>query len=302
LDPAGAVADYRIMPSWVRPTYRLTYDDVDELLALQESNEGELSHLYRWAQRRLAWRLAQGAIQIQMPEATIRVVDDQVDVQVQQPSPARLLVAEMMILAGEVTARYAQAAGLPMPFRSQAQPELPPEEELQQLPSGPVRTLAIRRCLTKSEVSVTPGRHASLGLEAYVQATSPIRRYGDLLAHWQLKAHLRGEPPVFDATQLQTILQGVTAATQEASAVERQTNRYWSLEYLRRHADTIWTAVVLRWLREEGDLVLVLLEELGLELSMRVQRSVKLGEQLRVKVTHVDPYRDVIHLQEVTGP
>ncbi|MCS6781698.1 MAG: ribonuclease R [Gloeomargarita sp. SKYBB_i_bin120] len=302
LEPSGAIADYQIMPSWVRPTYRLTYDDVDELLPLQESNEGELSHLYQWAQRRLAWRLAQGAIQIQMPEAQIKVVDDQVEVQVQPPSPARFLVAEMMILAGEVTARYAQAAGLPMPFRSQAQPELPPEEELLQLPSGLVRTYAIRRCLTKSEVSITPGRHASLGLDAYVQATSPIRRYGDLLAHWQLKAHLRGEAPMFDAAELQTILQGVMAATQEASAVERQTNRYWSLEYLRRHSDTVWTAVVLRWLREEGDLVLVLLEDLGLELSMRVQRSVKLGEQLQVQVTHVDPYRDVIHLQEVTHP
>ncbi|MEN9219024.1 MAG: ribonuclease R [Gloeomargarita sp. DG_2_bins_126] len=299
LQPSGEIADFQITASWVRPTYRLTYEDVDELLQLQVAGEGELSQLYRWAERRLQWRLAQGAIQIQMPEAEIKVTDDQVSVQVQHPSPARFLVAEMMILAGEVTARYAQAAGLAMPFRSQPQPELPSEEELLQLPGGPVRICAIRRCLTKSEVSITPGRHASLGLPAYVQATSPIRRYGDLLAHWQLKAHLRGEAPVFAAAELQAILQTVTAATQEASLVERQTNRYWSLEYLRRHSDAVWTALVLRWLREDSDLVLVLLEELGLELGMRMQRAVKLGEQIQVQVTHVDPYKDVIHLREV---
>ncbi|MEN9216653.1 MAG: ribonuclease R [Gloeomargarita sp. HHBFW_bins_162] len=299
LHPSGEIAEFQITASWVRPTYRLTYDDVDELLHLQVAGEGELSQLHQWAQRRLQWRLAQGAIQIQMPEADIKVTDDQVDIRLQQPSPARFLVAEMMILAGEVTARYAQEAGLAMPFRSQPQPELPPEEELLQLPGGPVRICAIRRCLTKSEVSITPGRHASLGLPAYVQATSPIRRYGDLLAHWQLKAHLRGEAPVFQAAELQAILQTVTAATQEASLVERQTNRYWSLEYLRRHSDTVWTALVLRWLREDSDLVLVLLEELGLELGMRVQRAVKLGEHIQVQVTHVDPYKDVIHLREV---
>lgn len=299
LHPSGELADFQITASWVRPTYRLTYDDVDELLHLQVAGEGELSHLHQWAERRLAWRLAQGAIQIQMPEADIKVTNDQVDVRVQHHSPARFLVAEMMILAGEVTARYAQNAGLAMPFRSQPQPELPREEELLQLPGGPVRACAIRRCLTKSEVSTTPGRHASLGLSAYVQATSPIRRYGDLLAHWQLKAHLRGEAPVFAAAELQAILQTVTAATQEASLVERQTNRYWSLEYLRRHGEGVWTGLILRWLREDSDLVLVLLEELGLELGMRVQRAVKLGEQIQVRVTHVDPYRDVIHLQEV---
>ena len=32
-----------------------------------------------------------------------------------------------------------------------------------------------------------PTPHSGLGLEGYVQFTSPIRRYGDMLAHLQLK-------------------------------------------------------------------------------------------------------------------
>lgn len=35
--------------------------------------------------------------------------------------------------------------------------------------------------------------HGGLGLDNYVQATSPIQRYLDLAFHYQLKAHLRGE-------------------------------------------------------------------------------------------------------------
>ena len=104
-----------------------------------------------------------------------------------------------MILAGEVAGRYCQEHNLPVPFRGQPQPELPPEAELLQLPPGPVRACALRRCMPRSEVGITPNRHASLGLGAYTQVTSPIRRYTDLLAHFQLKAHLRGESLPFSS-------------------------------------------------------------------------------------------------------
>jgi exoribonuclease-2 len=81
--------------------------------------------------------------------------------------------------------------------------------------------------------------------------------------------------------------------------VERQTNRYWSLEYLRRHAGEVWQAMMLRWLREDTNVGLVLLEELGLELAMRFSRSVEIGDRLEVKVTHCDPRSDAIQFQEM---
>jgi len=98
-----------------------------------------------------------------------------------------------MILAGEVAGQYGQAHNIALPFRGQ--PPGTSEEELLQLPAGSVRACAKRRCMTKSEMSITPARHAGLGLKIYTQATSPIRRYSDLLTHFQLKAHLRGEAP-----------------------------------------------------------------------------------------------------------
>ena len=44
----------------------------------------------------------------------------------------------------------------------------------------------LRSCMTRSTVTSKPERHASLGLPAYVQFTSPIRRYADILAHFQV--------------------------------------------------------------------------------------------------------------------
>ncbi|MCA1994725.1 MAG: RNB domain-containing ribonuclease, partial [Coleofasciculus sp. S288] len=303
LDEDGNIQDYSIHPSLIKPTYRLTYDDVDEMLELGIRAEPEIAAIADWAKRREAWRQSQGAISIHMPESVIKVRNDaEISIEVLDDSRARELVAEMMILTGEVAGHYGQVHQLPIPYRGQPQPELPSEEELLLLPAGPVRACAVRRCMPRSEMSITPVRHAGLGLGTYTQVTSPIRRYTDLLTHFQLKAHLRGDSLPFSAEQLQETMQSVTSAASEATLVERQTNRYWALEYLRRHPEEVWQALVLRWLRENDNLGLILLEELGMELAMRFRRSVQLGDRLEVQVSHADPRQDVVQFRELVNP
>ncbi|QFS46725.1 ribonuclease catalytic domain-containing protein [Nostoc sphaeroides] len=299
LGTSGGVEDYSIHTSSIKPTYRLTYEDVDEMLQLRVQAEPEIAAIATWAQKRKAWRYAQGAISITMPEAMIKVKDDEINIDILDDSPSRQVVAEMMIVAGEVAARYGKTHNIPLPFRGQPQPELPPEEELLLLPAGFVRACAMRRCMPKSEMSITPLRHAGLGLDTYTQATSPIRRYSDLLTHFQLKAHLRGEVLPFSADQLKEVMMTVTSITQEVTMVERQTNRYYALEYLRRHPEETWEVTVLMWLREDSNLALILIEDLGLQLPMVFKRSVNLGEQILVKVSHADPQKDMIQFQEI---
>ncbi len=300
LDEQGAVLDYSIHASLIKPTYRLTYHDVDEMLQLGIKAEPEIPILADASKQRYLWRQSQGSISIKMPEAVIKVKsEDEIIIELLDSSRSRQLVAEMMILAGEVAGRYCQEHNLPVPFRGQPQPELPPEEELLLLPPGPVRACALRRCMPRSEIGTLPNRHASLGLDTYTQVTSPIRRYTDLLTHFQLKAHLRGEPLPFALDVMQQILYSVTLSAQEATLVERQTNRYWGLEFLRRNADQIWQGVVLRWLREDENLGILLLEELGLELPHRFERGVSLGDRLLVQVSRADPHRDEIRFREM---
>jgi exoribonuclease-2 len=59
---------------------------------------------------------------------------------------------------------------------------------------------------------------------------------------------------------------------------------------------------MLRWLREQDGLALILLEDLGLELAARFDRALSPGENLWLRVSHVDPRRDIIHFQEVASP
>lgn len=297
LSEAGAVEAYDICTSQIKPTYRLTYEDVDEMLELGLKAEPELNSIAEWAKQRREWRKSQGAISINMPESSIKVINEKITIDVLENSQSRQTVAEMMILAGEVAARYGEANSLAIPFRSQPEPELPSDNELLQLPSGWVRDSAIRRCMPRSEMGINPARHATLGLNYYSQVTSPIRRYTDLLAHFQLKAHLRGECLPFSPSEMTELTQGVSTAAYEAVTVERQTKRYWALEFLRREGDHVWAVMLLRWLREHEKLGLVIIEDLGLELAMRFETPPALGERFDVRVVHANPRQDFIRLE-----
>ncbi|MEO0707183.1 MAG: ribonuclease R family protein [Cyanobacteria bacterium J06649_5] len=303
LDAEGGVEDFSIQPSTVKPTYRLTYEDADEMIELGIEAEAELLAIAAAAKSRLSWRKSQGAISIQLPESSIKVNDDTITIDLIESSTSRDMVAEMMILTGEIAARYGEDNGIPMPFRGQPQPELPPEEELMQLEGGWVRDSAIRRCMTRSEMGINPVRHATLGLDRYCQVTSPIRRYTDLMGHFQLKAHLRGDELPFTPTDMPNIIMSVGNAAYEAVQVERQTKRYWATEYLRRadEADRgqSWEAVMVRWLREHERLGLIILEDTGLEFAMRFDRPVPLGDRITVQVSFADPRQEIIRFKEI---
>jgi exoribonuclease II len=299
LDPTGAVEEYEITTSTIEPTYRLTYEDVEEMLQLGIPGEREIETIAKASKLRTQWRLSQGSININMPESTVKVYGDEVSIELIEDNRARKLVAEMMILAGEVAAKYGQDHHLPLPYRGQPQPELPPEEELILIPVGPARSCAVRRCMPRSEMSTSPSRHAGLGLNTYSQVTSPIRRYTDLISHFQIKAHLRGDELPFTIERLQEIMLGLGTNIYEANMVERQTNRYWTLEYFNRSTEREWDAIFLRWLREDESLALIMIEDLGIELAMKFPRWADIGERIQVQVVLVDPRQDIIHLREI---
>ncbi|MEJ4044363.1 exoribonuclease II [Erwinia sp. SLM-02] len=60
----------------------------------------------------------------------------------------------------------------------------------------------IRRFQSFAEVSIAPGPHFGLGLEAYATWTSPIRKFGDMINHRLLKAIIKGEAAERPADEL----------------------------------------------------------------------------------------------------
>ena len=62
LDDDGAMAERRIVRSWIRPRYGLTYADGDELIELAPPGDEALSDLSQLMQQRMRWRRSKGAV------------------------------------------------------------------------------------------------------------------------------------------------------------------------------------------------------------------------------------------------
>jgi exoribonuclease-2 len=298
LDPAtAAVRDRRVVRSIVRSTARLDYESVDRTI---ENGDGPhfatLVALARLGALRERSRIDQGAVSIYAPEIDFRVDGDgriELD-RIDPESASRRMVTEAMILAGESAAQICLEAGLPSVYRRQAAPDRPLE-----LPAGgargPVEVRRVRRSLNRGTVSSQPGSHFGLGVEAYVQITSPLRRFQDLAMHRQLAAHLSGQRPPYDAEAMQRIAATTERADRDARRAERGAEEFWRLRYLEGRTGQEVDAVVVE---TQPRTVIQLLETLHQQ-PMPALTGVELGGIVRLCIEHVNPRAGRLILRQV---
>ena len=114
-------------------------------------------------------------------------------------------VGHLMVLAGKICAAWCAKRSIPVPYRGfilNPQPALKlqiAEKDLSSYlhSSRSDKELASRvqqiQELGFTTWSASPAEHPLLNSSAYVQATSPLRRYGDMILHWQIESALRLE-------------------------------------------------------------------------------------------------------------
>jgi len=290
----GALAEFTVVPSTIRVARRLSYHQAEELLT---SGHPLVKALADTAAAREAWRRAQGAVMINLPETEVKVdlAANKVEIGVYTADAARDWVAEFMILAGEAAARFASERQVPVLYRVQKAGD---PIDVDHLPEGPVREFAKIVSMTRSGMSAEPGPHAGLGLSSYIQATSPIRRYGDLVVHRQLKAAAAEETPPYTAEDLAVLAAELDPLNGQASKMERSADRYWVTEYLARHKGKTWQVQFLGWFREPDRLAQVLVTDLGYRAVMKLPKDKALGEVFTVKVGAADPRKELLNLVE----
>ncbi|KAK3445245.1 hypothetical protein EUGRSUZ_A01270 [Eucalyptus grandis] len=300
----GSIAEFAVDNSIIKPTYMLTYESASELIHLNLEEEIELKILSEAAALRLRWRRQQGAIDTATLETRIKVPDpDEPEPEIKlyvedQADPAMRLVSEMMILCGEVIASYGSQNNIPLPYRGQPQSNID-VSAFSHLPEGPVRSSALVRIMRAAEFDFgKPIRHGILGIPGYVQFTSPIRRYMDLLAHYQLKAFLQGESLPFSAGQLEGIASTVNMNARLAKKICNTSLRYWILEFLRRQPkEKKYHALILRFIKDR--IAALLLVEVGLQASAWVSLGKDIGDEIVVRVEESHPRDDFLSLKEV---
>jgi exoribonuclease II len=280
LDEDGNITDTQVCLSKVKVT-RLTYKE-----AQQQIDQGDLAQLAVFIERYRNKRRSAGAIELNIPEVKIRIIDGKVSVIPLVAHPSRELVSNSMIMAGEAAARFAIEHEIPFPFTVQ----MPPDgdiEKVAEIATGITEMFKLRRKFKPSALRVSPDVHSGLGVDSYSRVTSPLRRYLDLLAHQQLRAYLKKE------TLLTTdeILERASIAFEQAKQmqrIERASNKHWKLVYLLQNPQWQGTGIVYEIRKKE---ILLFIEDLSMEVSISAATGIELDEELKIHLDSVNlPY------------
>lgn len=245
------------------------------------------------------------------------------------------LVQSFMLVAAQVAAKWCNDRGVPVPYR--VTPRNPAKEDpfeffhRKVLPSRAANGVAsidvtseYLRLIGGVLPSTTPGPHAAVGVDMMVRCTSPLRRFTDLLVHWQIGATLLEEDRLghsligntkddflpFSKARVETLLPRLDAREKLIKYGKSEADRHWLCFFLLR-----------AWQFKEAELPATLpflVRNVNLEyrkvygtltdFSARAQCSVpdemdleeiKVGDTVKVELEHVNVYDRKIQVKVV---
>ncbi|MBL0090216.1 MAG: RNB domain-containing ribonuclease [Ideonella sp.] len=188
-------------------------------------------------------------------------------------APLDLIVSEAMILANSHWGGWLADCGVPGIYRSQAS----------MAPGVKVR------------MGTKPAPHAGMGVKQYTWATSPLRRYVDLVNQWQIIACARhGRTAALVApfkpkdAMLFSVISSFDAAYSAYNDFQNGIERFWTLRWLQQNQVTELDAAVLKDGLVRADTLPLVFKALGCEALPR-------GSHVRVRITGIDALTLDVH-------
>ena len=296
LSELGEPLRWELKPSMVRSEAALSYDEANQVLDDDaHPRHAALAGLARAALALRTRREEAGAISLDQPEMSVRVDDSgSVHVRVvQRDNPARQMVAEMAILYNVLMAEFCKREGLPAAYRVQAPPDLSEVTAFQE----PLRRYQLTRRLFPAELDSEPGPHGGLGVPAYLQATSPLRRYPDLVMQRQVAHYLATGEHFHTPEEIASVMQRAELHLRMLSRLEDARKRYWFLKFLRdtvldspdSEESRLFNAIVLE--NEPHRRALLELGKYPFRLRAEVPRQAEPGDWVTLELQDVDLWR-----------
>lgn len=272
----GTIDDVEICLSNISVT-RLSYDQAEKKLA-----ETPLLQFKQNAERFYKFRKAHGAIELYFPEVKV-TLKSSAKVEITQLAilESRNLVRNAMLMAGVAVAKFAKNHNIPMPFSTQAPHEL--SEEAQN-PKTLSEMFNVRKSLQKSQYKTAVAPHTGMGLPYYIQVTSPLRRYLDLVVHQQLRAFLNKQTLLSEIDIAERIAE-VESVNQSARQAMRFSDMHWKCVYLLQNKDFQGDGIVVEKL--QGNRVSVFIPQLALIKKLTLSMAVELDQRISLKLSQV---------------
>lgn len=271
---SGEISDQKIRRGIINNLKHFTYEEAE---GIKGNSDIELMKKIREAH--LKYRTSKGHLNFSFPRgiAQLDFENEKILVNLSDELLMKSVVAELMIIAGRIAGEYLKEHELAGPFRN--------HHIITELsnPQSLLEKYEILKSLESASVDFVPKRHSSMGLEAYVKVTSPLRRYLDLVTHKILKseAHVYGID--WFKTNLKTIHRQEIYNKRLASAV----NRFWIEKFIwqqeEANCEQIWTLTPLEKLKE--NLWMVHVNEVANNFMVVAKgKNIELGENVKSKI------------------
>ena len=222
------ISNYEFIQTKIKVKRNISYKEANE--SFLKSQQGK--RLLEIAKVLREKRIKNGAVILQLPTMKISVDDDTVkSVSIySMTTDAHNIIAEFMILLNNLAGRYFAENKIPAIFRSQIENT---SEDINSLDrESDLFPTQVIKFLRPTKITTIAEPHKFLGIDAYVQISSPIRRYLDLVLQRQLISCLDGTGPIYSNTALEKIYSQTEMAVKEKRLIEKSRERYWVLKYL----------------------------------------------------------------------
>ncbi|MED7788621.1 RNB domain-containing ribonuclease [Francisella sp. 19X1-34] len=274
----GHINDIEICFSKIKVT-RHSYEFAEEHI-----EDLEFGSIIAYAKSFTQKRLSQKAVELDFPEIKISLDEDKRVKLTDLPRlNSRTLIRDTMLMAGVAIGQFCIENNITVPFSTQPEHDLG-QEHLDSLNSI-ADMFATRKKLQRGKYSTTPARHAGMGLDTYVQVTSPLRRYLDLLVHYQLRSFLNQET-LLQAEEVDNIIAQVDIPIRTNRQTERFSNSHWKLVYLLQNPNLEFEATVIEKL-ERGRLM-VSIADLAMTKKLSVSGKYELNDIFKLQNTSVN--------------
>ena len=282
-----------VVPRTIRVQKNLTYEEADHLIKEEEDFWGLLNI---FCQRSLEQRLASGAINLTRKEFNFDISNPKKIkiTNLNRNSPANRIIEELAISVNNQTGRLFQQSDFPGIYRTQSSYKIIKEvEEGSELSMENIQ-------IESAKLSTHPDKHAGLGCDVYMQVTSPIRRFLDLVIQHNLKMLIKKQEPIFSEEDMMRWATEIGLRHRKYNRAERDIIKFWKLKYLKQHLGDNFEAKVRRKLANNNTEIELL--ELDLVLPASGLTEHKDGEQLLLRINDVSIEPPRISVKVLTKP
>nr|NIP29933.1 RNB domain-containing ribonuclease [Candidatus Dadabacteria bacterium]NIQ14097.1 RNB domain-containing ribonuclease [Candidatus Dadabacteria bacterium] len=288
------LVEYHFEQSIINVKKNLTYEEAEKTLTKTEWGK-ELIDLSMHLREK---RIRNGAFIVQLPELKISF-DENNEMSINKNYMISLphkVVSECMILMNRLTAEYFKTNEIPALFRSQTQQI---DEQAYELdPKDVLFPTKVTKFLKPTRVVLSSKPHKSLGIDCYVQVTSPIRRYMDVILQRQLIGYLTNGEICYSEDELESIFTKVSLNVREIKNSQKSRHRFWLLKHF-LISDIKKAVGYVSSVKDKRASVYIPEFLMELPLSNFGGKKYKEGEKLEVEFYNIDPLRRRISIKPV---